>query len=65
MDKYSDEQILKMVNHINGVARESLNWQTPCKMASLLMDKKLISLIGLKEIHADEVMLKPALLKRP
>lgn len=63
MEKLSDEQITKMVNHINGVARESLNWQTPFKMASLLMDKRLISLIGLKEIHTDEVMLKPGLLK--
>ena len=63
MDNFSDAQIRKMVNHINGVSRESLNLQTPFKMASLLIDKRFISLIGLEEIHPDEVMLKPALLK--
>ncbi len=63
MDSLSQELILKMVNNINSVARDSLNGQTPFKMASLLIDRRIISLLELQEVEADKVMLKPALLK--
>ena len=63
MCKYTDQDIKLMTNHINSLARESLNNQTPFKMATLLMDKDLISLVGLEEIPADDVTMKPHLLK--
>ncbi len=64
MCEYSDSDIRLMTNHINSVARDSLNNQTPFKMATLLMNKDLISLVGLKEIPADDVIMKPSLLKQ-
>lgn len=63
MCEYSDSNIRLMINHINSFARESLNNQTPFKMATLLMDKDLISLVGLEEVPADDVIMKPHLLK--
>jgi len=64
MCEYSDSHIRLMTNHINSVARDSLNNQTPFKMATLLMNKDLISLVGLEEIPADDVIMKPYLLKQ-
>ena len=63
MCRCTDQDIRLMNNHINSLARDSLNNQTPFKMATLLMDKDLISLVGLEEIQADDVTMKPHLLK--
>ena len=64
MCEYSASHIKLMTSHINSFARDSLNNQTPFKMATLLMDKDLISLVGLEEIPADDVTMKPCLLKQ-
>lgn len=63
MCRYTEQHIRLMTNHINSLARDSLNSQTPFKMATLLMDKDLVSLVGLEEIPADDVTMKPILLK--
>lgn len=63
MCRYTEQHIRLMTNHINSLARDSLNNQTPFKMATLLMDKDLVSLVGLEEIPADAVTMKPILLK--
>ena len=52
-----------MANHINSTAGASLNGHTPFELAQLLLDKKLIGLCHLTSIPADQVVLKPSLLK--
>lgn len=53
-----------MLNHINSTARASLNGHTPYQLAQLLLDPFLLDRLSLKSIPPDEVLLKPALLKR-
>jgi IS30 family transposase len=59
----TQEKVTLMMNHINSVARESLNDQTPFKLAQLLQSNSLLDVMSLKYIPADEVHLKPALFK--
>lgn len=61
---YSQEDITLMVNHINGIARASLNGCTPFELAVKLLDHKLFEVLGLESIEPSKVLLKPALLKR-
>ena len=59
----TDEMVLKMINHINSTARPGLNGKTPMALAELLLDNKVKEKLGLTLILADEVCLKPELLK--
>ena len=64
--RFSDltqEDATRMTNHINSIARASLNGHPPLELAQLLLDKKLIELCRLTGIPADQVVLKPSLLK--
>lgn len=56
-------QATLIANHINSTARASLNGCTPFELALLLLDKKLLELCHMVRIPADQVILKPALLK--
>lgn len=53
------------MNHINSVARASLNGHTPFELASLLMPRTLLQAIGAKRIPHDDVLLKTRLLSHP
>ena len=57
------EQVTLITNHINSVARASLNGCTPFELALLLIDRKLLDLCQLERIPANQVILKPSLLK--
>lgn len=59
----TQEDATRMANHINSTARASLNGHTPFELAHLLLDKKLIELCRLTSIPANQVVLKPSLLK--
>jgi IS30 family transposase len=61
---YSQQDITLMVNHINSIARASLNGCTPFELAVKLLDPKLFEVLGLESIEPSKVLLKPALLKR-
>lgn len=63
MDKYTQEDITLMMNHINSEARDSLNGCTPFKLSLMLLNKKLHSVTNLKEVAPDNVTLIPELLK--
>lgn len=63
-NKYTQEQITLAINHINSTARASLNGNAPFKLAQMLMDNLLLEKLLLRQIPADEVHLKPALLKK-
>ena len=61
--RLNQRKVTQIANHINSVARASLNGCTPFKLAQLLIDRKLLELCDLKDIPADQVILKPTLLK--
>ncbi len=52
-----------MMNHINSIARASLNGRTPFELASLLLPGSLLRFLGSKRIPHDDVLLKPRLIK--
>lgn len=60
----NQEQVTLITNHINSVARASLNGCTPFELAQLLIDRKLLDLCQLERIPANQVILKPSLLKK-
>lgn len=57
------EKVRILTNHINSLARDSLNGATPFDLAVLLLDKRIPALLGLHKVSPDHVLLKPALLK--
>lgn len=64
LDSYSQSDATILMNHINSEARDSLNGCTPFRLSEFLLNNKLHKLLKLKEISADNVVLKPALLKK-
>lgn len=60
----TDDDAKKLTNHINSIARDNLNGATPFDLASLLINKKVLVSLGLEKVSPDEVLLKPALLKK-
>lgn len=64
MQNLTHDDIRKLTCHINSVSRDSLNGKTPFDLAELLISKKVLHLLGLKKVSPDNVLLKPALLKK-
>lgn len=62
-DKYTQEDITTLANHINSEARDSLNGCTPYKLSLLLLNNQLHRSLRLQEIAPDEVTLLPDLMK--
>lgn len=63
-DVYNQEDITRMINHINSTARDSLNGRTPFELASLLLDHCVLETLDLKKIEHDDICLKPSLLRK-
>ncbi|WPC43678.1 hypothetical protein [Clostridium sp. JS66] len=64
LDTYTQTEAIKLMNHINSEARDSLNGCTPFKLSQLLLNSALHKVLKLREIPADKVSLKPSLLKK-
>lgn len=64
LDPYTQADAIKLMNHINSEARDSLNGCTPFKLSQLLLNNGLHKVLKLQEIHADMVSLKPSLLMK-
>ncbi len=60
---YTQRDITKMMNHINGVPRLSLNNRSPYELASFLLDEALFKALRIKKVHSDKIILKPELLR--
>ena len=58
MHDLTEETVRLMTCHINSVARDGLN------LAKLLLSEKVLTRLGLQQVSPDEVILKPALLKK-
>lgn len=63
-DDYSQKDINVMMSHINSSPRQSLNGLSPMALAKLILPKELLDCFGLVEIPADEIVLKPELLRK-
>lgn len=63
-DVYSQNDITLLCNHINSYARDSLEGRCPFEAAEGFLHVKLLESLGLERVSPDEVLLKPALLKR-
>jgi len=59
----TQEKVNLMMSRINSTARASLNGNPPLKLAQLLLDESVLKLCSQALIPADEVHLKPALLR--
>lgn len=64
MDNFNQSDITKMINHINSLARESLNWNTPYDLAKLLLKKDVLKKLNLVKVPTNEIKLTPKLLKK-
>ena len=62
MNEYTQSDITRMINHINSLARESLNWNTPYDLARILLDKEVLKKLNLIKIHPNEIKLTPKLI---
>lgn len=63
-DGLKQQDVTLMANHINSIARASLNEKTPFELATMLMDHNFLKALELQAIPHDEVLLKPELLKK-
>jgi len=63
-DHLVQDDIDKMMSHINSYSREKLNDKPPFDVFSYLYGDRLLEKVGLRKIHANEIMLKPELLKK-
>jgi IS30 family transposase len=62
-DELTQEKVILMTNHINSIARASLNDRTPFELASILIGSETLSKMDLLHVPHDDVHLKPNLLK--
>lgn len=63
-DDCSQEDITRMMSHINSAPRQSLGGLSPLTLAKLMLPKELLNCFGLSEIPSDEIILTPELLKK-
>ena len=64
MDNLTQQDIDLMINHINSLTRPSLNNATPYELAQILLDNEVLKKLNLKKVPANEIQLKPNLLKK-
>lgn len=64
MDNLTQQNIDLLTNHINSLTRPSLNNATPYDLAQILLDKEVLKKLNLKKVPANEIQLKPNLLKK-
>ena len=53
-----------MINHINSLGRNSLNWFAPIDIAKFTLDKTVFKKLNLKKIPPNEIQLNKSLLKK-
>lgn len=64
MDNLEQKDIDLMLSHINSLARESLNWQTPYKLASAFWGNKILKKLNISKVPSSDVQLNTKLLKK-
>ena len=64
MDDLPQEDIFRMMNHINSYKRKKLNNRSPYETFSFLHGEDVLEKLGCRPVAAKDIMLKPALLKK-
>lgn len=64
LDSFAQDDITLMMNHINSYSRANLGGRTPYDVFASLYGKESLDRMGVTAIPADEVILRPYLLKR-
>lgn len=64
LDKYSYEDILLMMNHINNTRREKLNGDTPFNLMKEKIGEENIKKLGFYFIPTKDIILKPSLFNK-
>jgi IS30 family transposase len=62
-DKYSGDDILLMINHINSVRRDKFKGKTDFEVQEIFASKEFFETLNLKKINPVNVILKPDLFK--
>ena len=63
MDRYTQEDISLMMNHINSYGRKNLGDKSPYEVFASLYGEEILRRMGAILIRPDEVTLRPSLLK--
>lgn len=64
MDNLCENDVNLISLHINNYLRPSLQFASPFMIASLMLDKKVMTINNLYQLELDKVILKPSLLKK-
>lgn len=62
-DELTQEKVDLLMNHINNTARPSLKGRTPVQLALQHFGNDTVGKLGIRVIDADDICLKPELLK--
>lgn len=62
MDNYTQNDISKMMSHINSVPRPSLNFLSPYDIAQLILGSDNLKALNIQKILPDDIILNPDLL---
>jgi IS30 family transposase len=62
-DHYTQDTVNLIFSHVNGVKRKILNGKSPYEMFTFMFGANIVSLLGVSEIPAVEVIQSPKLLK--
>lgn len=65
LNPYTQEDITLLASHINSTKRMQYDGKSPIEMATSEEFRELLRVLGIEHIPADEVILKPQLLKKP
>ena len=63
-DHFSQNDVCRIMSHINSAPRQSLGGLSPMALAKLMLPHELLDFFALTEIPDDEIILTPALLKK-
>ena len=64
LGQYNQAEIDLMMDHINSYGRPELGDKSPYEMFEFYYGKEILDLLGVHKIPANEIILKPELLKR-
>lgn len=64
INNYTDEDIQKMMNHINSTPRKSLNWKSPYEVAVEMFGEEFLKKLNISKIESKEIILNSKLFKK-
>jgi hypothetical protein len=63
-DSLTQTDITRMMDHINSYKRKKLNDRSPCETFSFHYGEEVLKLLGCTPVAAEDILLKPSLLKK-